>query len=332
VNDGEAARWALVLHGGAGVAEHVALDPDLQTRYRDGLSRALDAGTALLSRGDSAVDSVEAAVRVLEDDPLFNAGRGAVFTSAGAMELDAAIMDGLTLSVGSVAGLSRSRNPISVARAVMERSPHVMFIGEGAEAFARSQGLEAVSPGYFFTEQRWGALQSWLRKHDAAPLPRPDWAPASEGAAFEPGGEHPFGTVGAVALDQAGRLAVATSTGGMTGKAPGRVGDTPIIGGGTYANAHAAASGTGDGEHFIRLTLAREIAALVEAGATPAEAADELIQKRLTALGGSGGVIVLDRQGRIGWSFNSTAMFRAAAGSHMTPITGIFTEDDTPTS
>jgi len=280
-----------------------------------------------LSEGGAALDAVEAAVRVLEDDPLFNAGRGAVFTAAGRNELDAAMMDGVSLSAGAVAGLSRSRHPVSVARAVMERSGHVMLIGDGAEAFARAQGLEAEPPAFFFTEQRWGALEAHLRHLGQAAPPRPDWATTAAGDPFEPGGEHPFGTVGAVALDSDGRLAAATSTGGMTGKAAGRVGDTPIIGAGTYADGHAAVSGTGDGELFIRLTLARDTARLVEDGLTPRAAADVLIKQKLTALGGSGGAIVVDRQGRVGWSFNSPAMFRASITSADAPIVGIFEGD-----
>jgi len=319
-------RWTLVIHGGAGVAEHVALDTGLQAQYRAGLQSALDAGSTILAEGGAALDAVEAAVRVLEDDPLFNAGRGAVFTSAGTNELDAAVMDGATLSAGAAAGLSRSRHPVSVAKAVMERSPHVMFIGEGAETFARAQGLEEQPPAFFFTQQRWGALEAHLSHRGLPPLARPGWAKEADGR-FEPGGEHPFGTVGAVALDNAGRLAAATSTGGMTGKAPGRVGDTPIIGAGTYADANAAVSGTGDGELFIRLTLARDVARLVEDGLDPKAAADVLIQQKLTALGGSGGAIVVDAQGRVGWSFNSPAMFRASITSGAAPIIGIFGDD-----
>jgi beta-aspartyl-peptidase (threonine type) len=321
-------RWALAIHGGAGVAEHVALDAPLQAQYRAGLKAALEAGSGVLSQGGTALDAVEAAVRVLEDEPLFNAGRGAVFTSTGTNELDAAVMDGSTLSAGAVAGLFASRHPVSVARAVMERSDHVMLIGDGAEAFARAQGLEAEPPAFFFTEQRWGALEAHMGELGLTAPARPDWAAKAASGAFHPGGEHPFGTVGAVALDAAGRLAAATSTGGMTGKAPGRVGDAPIIGAGTYADANAAVSGTGDGEQFIRLTLARDVARLVEAGLDPKAAADVLIQTRLTALGGSGGAIVVDRSGRVGWSFNSPAMFRASVTSAAVPILGIFGDDD----
>ena len=324
--------WALAIHGGSGVAEHLELDPALQARYRAGLSQALAAGSRILEAGGSALDATEAAVQVLEDDPLFNAGRGAVFTAAGANEMDAAIMDGATLAAGAAAGLSRSRSPIGVARAVMEQSGHVMLIGDGAEAFARRRGLDEVPHAYFFTEQRWSALEAHLARC-GKPMPeRPEWAPKAVPGADAPGGEHPYGTVGAVALDQAGRLAAATSTGGMTGKAPGRVGDTPIIGAGTYANGHAAVSGTGDGEHFIRLTLARDIAALVEAGQSPEAAADVLIKDRLTALGGSGGAIVVDSTGRTGWSFNSPAMFRAAATSAGGSAIYIFADDETGTA
>jgi beta-aspartyl-peptidase (threonine type) len=319
------AHWALAIHAGAGVAEHLVLDEDRQRRCREGLAAALAAGVAILRTGGAALDAAQEAVRVMEDDVLFNAGRGSVFTCAGTIELDAAVMDGRTLSAGSVAGLTASRNPVLVARAVMERSSHVMIAGDGAEAFAREHGLEAAPPDYFFTPRRWAALEAHLRRLGQEPPPRPTWA----SALFEPNpqDEGPFGTVGAVARDCSGGLAAATSTGGTTGKRPGRIGDTPIVGAGTYANTTAAVSGTGDGEHFIRLTLARDAAALVEAGNSPMEAAELMIRKRLTPAGGQGGLILADAEGRIGWALNTPVMFRAAATRDRAPQVHIFSEE-----
>ncbi|HEY4586082.1 MAG TPA: isoaspartyl peptidase/L-asparaginase, partial [Brevundimonas sp.] len=243
----ETPTWSLAIHGGAGVIERAQLSPERDAAYRAGLQAALDAGSAVLARGGSSLDAVQAAVEVMEDNPLFNAGRGAVFTSAGKNELDAAVMDGTDLNAGSVAGLTRTRHPIAAARAVMEKSPHVMLIGEGAETFARSAGLEEVGPGFFFTESRWQALLKALRDAGQPLPPRPEGAPAEPARlgpaaplAFNlheaPLDERKFGTVGAVAMDSQGRLAAATSTGGMTAKRWGRVGDVPVIGAGTYAS------------------------------------------------------------------------------------------------
>lgn len=308
--------WAIVLHGGAGVIERKSMDPKTEAAYRAGLKAALDAGAAVLQKGGSSLDAVEAAIRIMEDDPLFNAGRGAVFTAEGKNELDSAIMDGATLKAGAVAGVTRTRHPITLARTVMEKSPHVMLIGSGADAFAAEKGLEHVDPSFFFTERRWQGLIKQLKKENRPIPPRPagaPQAPAGEVSEIESPEAHKFGTVGVVALDRQGNIAAGTSTGGLQGKLWGRVGDSPIIGAGTYAsNSSCAVSGTGTGEFFIRLTVARDICALVQdKGLSLQAAADEVIQKRLTALGGDGGIIAITPDGQLAWSFNTPGMYRA---------------------
>lgn len=313
-------RWTLVIHGGAGVIERGRMSPQQEAAYRAALNAALDRGSAVLSRGGSSLDAIEAAITGLEDDPLFNAGRGAVFTAAGRNELDAAIMDGSNLRAGSVAGVTTVRHPISLARAVMERSPHVMMAGAGAEQFAREQRLEIVPPSFFFTERRWQDLERTLRGRNEPVPPRPEGAPAAQlpsPQAFLEDPTHRFGTVGVVAVHQAGHVAAGTSTGGTTGKRWGRVGDTPVIGAGTYASdSSCAVSATGTGEFFIRLTIAREICALVQyRGMTLQQAADEVIRARLTALGGDGGVVAVAPDGAAAWSFNTPGMYRARADS-----------------
>src|SRR5438876_2678450 len=250
-------KFGLVIHGGAGTIDRSKMTPEKEREYRAGLDRALAAGYDILKNGGSSLDATEAAVRVLEDDPRFNAGKGSVFTSAGTNEMDAAIMDGKALAAGAVAALKHVRNPINLARLVMEKSGHVMMDGEGAEAFAKENGMELVDQKYFFTQKRWDALQ----KIKAAEKNRTSGA----GKRFEITDQDRHGTVGAVALDQDGNLAAATSTGGTTNKRPGRVGDTPVIGAGTYANnATCAISATGDGEYFIRATVGRDVSALME--------------------------------------------------------------------
>jgi beta-aspartyl-peptidase (threonine type) len=256
---------------------------------------------------------VEAAVRVLEDDPLFNAGRGAVYTAEGRAELDAAIMDGASLAAGAVAGSTRTRNPISLARSVMEHSAHVLLGGEGADAFAASRGLEQVDPAYFFVERRWRALEKQLAR-EGLPIPsRPAGVRPDEALAALAHDEGKRGTVGVVARDVCGDVAAGTSTGGTTGKRWGRVGDSPLIGAGTYAsNTSAAVSGTGEGEYFIRLALAHRICALVELSGVPLQAAvDRVVKGDLTALGGQGGVIAVTPDGQMAWSFNTSGMYRA---------------------
>ena len=322
---GKDSDWSIVLHGGAGVAEHKDMSPEREAGFRAGMAAGLAAGVAVLEAGGTALDAVQAAVEVLEDDPLFNAGRGAAFTADGANELDAAIMDGATLAAGSVGGITRTRHPIALARAVMEQSPHVMLVGQGADGFACSVGLEQVDPAFFFTGSRWRALEIELQQLG---LPIPPGGEAAGAAAPEPD-DHRFGTVGAVARDGAGHLAAATSTGGMTAKRWGRVGDSPIIGAGTYASDDACAcSGTGSGEYFIRLTLAREVAALVKyQGLSLQAAVDEAIQGQLTALGGDGGVIAVGAGGEMAWSYNTRAMFRARANSGGERLVAIFKDE-----
>ncbi len=323
----DAPQWSLAIHGGAGVIERAQLSPERDAAYRTGLQAALDAGSAVLARGGSSLDAVQAAIEVMEDNPLFNAGRGAVFTSAGKNELDAAVMDGTDLNAGAVAGLTRTRHPIAAARAVMEKSPHVMLIGEGAETFARSAGLEEVAPSFFFTESRWQALLKALRDRGEPLPPRPEGAPpAPERPAGAPGAqaglpappldEKKFGTVGAVALDAQGRLAAGTSTGGMTAKRWGRVGDVPVIGAGTYAsNADGCAvSATGTGEYFIRATVARDICRRTAEGATVQAAADAEIAE-VGTIGGDGGVIVMGKDGVHAFSMNTSGMYRGSVSS-----------------
>ncbi len=309
-------RWAIVLHGGAGVIERATMDATTEAAYRASLTEALGAGAKVLDQGGTSIDAIEAAIKILEDNPLFNAGKGAVFTAEGKNELDAAIMDGSTLKAGSVAGITRTRHPISLARAVMEKSPHVMLIGAGADAFAAQAGLEQADPSYFFTERRWQSLVKQLQEEGLPIPPRPAGvppAPAKPVAQLEPPEAHKFGTVGVVALDRHGNIAAGTSTGGTQAKKWGRVGDSPIIGAGTYAsNQSCAVSATGTGEYFIRLGVAREVCNLVYFKGMPVQqAADEVIHKELESLHGDGGVIALTPDGKMAWSFNTPGMYRA---------------------
>ena len=311
-------HWTIVVHGGAGVIERSKLGPEGDKAYREGLKQAVEAGTAILDKGGSALDAVEAAIHVLEDDPHFNAGRGAVFSREGKNEMDSSIMDGSNLKAGAVAGVTRARHPISAARAVMEKSPHVMIAGSGADAFAASVGLEMQPPSFFFTESRWQGLVKELKKQGLPIPPRPEGVPAAGpmipvAQLDESSDTHTYGTVGVVALDRQGNVAAGTSTGGMQAKMPGRVGDSPIIGAGTYAsNQSCAVSGTGAGEYFIRLGVAREICNLVYfKGMKLQDAADEVIHHELEALHGDGGVIAVSPDGQQAWSFNTPGMFRA---------------------
>ena len=329
----EAPRWSFAIHGGAGVIERDSLSPEQDAAYRAALTRALEAGQAILSRGGSAMDAVQAAIQIMEDDPLFNAGRGAVFTAAGRNELDAAVMDGSDLTAGSVAGLTNTRHPIAAARAVMDQSPHVMLIGSGADAFAASVGLEQVEPSFFFTERRWQGLEAALRARNL-PIPaRPAGAPGPQAVLDDsqapPLNERKFGTVGAVALDQSGNLAAGTSTGGMTAKQWGRVGDVPVIGAGTYAsNADGCAvSATGDGEYFIRATVARDICARMATGASAQVAGQAEVDEAL-ALGGSGGVIVMDRQGVPASAMTTSGMYRGFVSSTLSANVAIYADEN----
>ncbi|MGH8288528.1 MAG: isoaspartyl peptidase/L-asparaginase family protein [Steroidobacteraceae bacterium] len=291
---------AIAVHGGAGAMPRQALSDERERRYRDGLAAALDLGYAILEKGGSSLDAVTAAVRTLEDNELFNAGRGAALTREGAAELDAAIMDGRQQRAGAVAAVRHVRNPIELARRVMEKSRHVLLVGAGAEEFALEEGLSLVPNDYFRTEERRAQLESERGGRSVS-----DLMPSSQG------------TVGAVALDVAGDLAAATSTGGMTHKRQGRVGDSPIIGAGTYAkNGVCAVSATGHGEYFIRTVAAYHICAAVELrGLALPEAVRELLLGRLRELGGSGGVIAIDRGGRIVTEFTTEGMFRGARDS-----------------
>jgi L-asparaginase / beta-aspartyl-peptidase len=291
-----AAAPVLVIHGGAGV---VAKDvtPEREKAVRADLQRALETGYAVLKRGGSSLEAVSKSIVVLEDSPLFNAGKGAVFNHDGKNELDAAVMNGQTLAAGSVANVHRVKNPVLLARAVMEKSPHVMLVGDGAEEFARSAGIELVDPKYFYTETRSRQLQDALKEEREKTV--------------SPANTPHHGTVGAVALDAQGHLAAGTSTGGMTNKRYGRVGDSPIIGAGTYANATCAVSATGWGEFYIRANAAHDICARVEyKGETVAQAAREVVMDVIPKLGGDGGVIALDAQGNFAMPFNTEGMYR----------------------
>ena len=299
----ETKKTGLAIHGGAGTIERSNMTPEKEREYRGGLERALSAGYEILNRGGSSLDATEAAVRVLEDDPRFNAGRGSVFTSAGTNEMDASIMDGKTLKAGAVGSLKHIKNPISLARLVMEKSPHLMLDCAGAEAFAKANGIELVNQKYFFTQERWDALQ----KIKAAEKHRT----GGVGNILVITDQDRHGTVGAVALDKDGNLAAATSTGGTTNKLPGRIGDTPVIGAGTYANNQTCAvSCTGDGEYFIRAVAAHEVSALMKyRGMTLQDAAQTALDS-VKQLGGTGGLIAVDRNGDIALPFNTNGMYR----------------------
>jgi L-asparaginase / beta-aspartyl-peptidase len=299
----------LVIHGGAGVIERAKMTPEKEAGYRSGLSAALDAGYAVLERGGSSLDAVTAAVRTMEDDPQFNAGRGAVLNHEGDAELDAAIMDGNGPRAGAVAGVRHVKNPVELARLVMEKSPHVLLVADGAEEFALEQGVVLVPRSYFRTTARERELEEERRAEQAraaaAPATRNDTAAAGS-----------MGTVGAVALDRAGNLAAATSTGGLTNKMHGRVGDSPLIGAGTFANNESCAvSGTGQGEYYIRAVVAHDVCALLEYRRQTLAAAVEEVMRKLQRGGGQGGIIALDRAGHVAMQFNTPGMFRGVCDS-----------------
>jgi len=306
-----APTWTIVIHGGAGSMTPETLGEAGEREARDALGRALEAGAAILRTGGRALDAVQAAVTVLEDDPHFNAGRGSVFTAEGRIECDAAIMDGASLDAGAVAGVRSTRNPIRLAREVMDKSAHVFLAGAGADGFARAHEIEAADPDWFETPERRRQLDEILA--------RPDMP-------FDSAMK--YGTVGAVAVDAQGHVAAATSTGGLTGKKWGRVGDSPLIGAGTYADDRAAAvSCTGSGEYFIRLGVAHEICARVRlAGWSIEDAADTLIDE-LGDMGGKGGVIVVSPDGSGGWAFNTKAMYRAMATHDSAPEIAIYGDE-----
>jgi beta-aspartyl-peptidase (threonine type) len=320
--------WSIVVHGGAGVIDRATLTPEMEAQYRAAMANAVRLGGERLEHGASAVDTVEAVIAAMEDDPLFNAGRGAVFTAEGRNELDASIMDGRTRAAGAVAGVTRTRHPISLARRVMEQSPHVMLVGAGAEAFARSQGLEQVEPSFFFTERRRLQLEENLRRNNL-PIPaRPAGAPAPQ---VRNGGfpdDHQFGTVGVVAYDRRGDIAAGTSTGGTTAKRWGRVGDTPVIGAGTYAhNRVCGVSATGTGEYFIRIGVARAICARMELSGESAQAAADAVIADVGAIAGDGGVIVMDGRGRSAYAMNTPGMYRARLEAGGAPRVEIFADE-----
>lgn len=319
-------KITLVIHGGAGTITRKSMTPEREQAYTAAMNQALQTGYAVLKKGGSSLDAVEAAIRVMEDSPLFNAGKGAVFTNEGKNELDAAIMDGKTRKAGAIAGVTTIRNPITVARLVMEKSEHVMMTGRGAEQFAKEKGAEIVDPSYFRTENRYQQLQR-IKEQEKTQL---DHSGGSQGSLNEEERmlDKKFGTVGAVALDQSGNLAAATSTGGMTNKRYGRVGDAPIIGAGTYAsNQTCAVSATGHGEYFIRSVVAYDIAALMDyKNRSVKQAADEVVMKKLVEMGGEGGVIALDNQGNFAMPFNSEGMYRGYIQADGKPHTLIYKE------
>ena len=302
-------KFVLVIHGGAGTILKSQMTPEKEKAYQQGLNDALQKGYEVLSKGGTALDAVEATIEVMEDNPLFNAGKGAVFTHEGKNEMDAAIMDGKTLKAGAVAGVTNIKNPITAARAVMDKSGHVMMAGKGAEQFAAQQGCIIVDPSYFFTEDRWKALQKAKADDSLKPFERDtskSFLKQSENKDYK------YGTVGCVALDVYGNLAAGTSTGGMTNKKFGRIGDSPIIGAGTYANnSTCAISCTGYGEYFIRLVMAKSVSDRMELGhETLQQAANEMIMHKLGDLGGDGGLIAVDKNGNISMPFNTTGMYR----------------------
>lgn len=300
-------QYVIAIHGGAGTISRTKMTPEKEAEYREALKHALTTAEETLEQGGSAIDAVVAAINTMEDSPLFNAGKGAVFTNVGTNELDASIMNGADLQAGAVAAVKHIKNPITLARAVMDRSPHVMLVGEGAETFAESHNLEKADAEYFYTERRWQKLQQVKARQEKSKA---------------------GGTVGVVILDAQGNLAAGTSTGGMTNKRWGRVGDSPIIGAGTYAdNKTCAASATGDGEYFIRLGVTRSISMLMEYNKmTLQQAADLMIQEKLTDLGGTGGVVAVDHNGNVAFSFNTKGMYRGYLKQGSDPVVAIYKE------
>ena len=317
-------RPVIAIHGGAGAITRAAMSAEKEQLYLAELKRIVSAGQAILAAGGSSLDAVTEAVRLLEECPLFNAGKGAVFTHQGTHELDACIMDGRTLDAGAICGVSHIRNPVLTARKVLENSPHVLFTGAGAEDFARANGLEMVEPAYFFTQERYDQLQRAIAADTGVMLDHDGATLNASGDPIDP--ERKFGTVGAVAIDELGNLAAATSTGGMTNKQAGRVGDSPIIGAGCYAsNNTVAISSTGTGEVFMRTVAAYDVAALMEyAGLTLAEATHKVVQEKLLPLGGSGGMIAVDKFGNVELPFNSEGMYRGFARVGEAPVVSIY--------
>ncbi len=319
-------KFAIVIHGGAGTIIKKNLTDEVEKKYQDKLTEALNTGYQILEKGGSSTDAVEAAIKIMEDSPLFNAGKGAVFTNAGTNEMDASIMEGETLNAGAVGGISTVKNPITAARLVMEKSQHVMLTGEGANAFAKKNGLEMADSSYFFNQKRYDQLQK-IKKTEKVQL---DHIEDDEGYLIDPEAlkDSKFGTVGAVALDKEGNITAATSTGGMTNKKYGRVGDSPIIGAGTYANNETCGvSCTGHGEYFIRKVVAYDVSAMMEyKGMSLQEAANHIINEKMVKFGGSGGLIALDKNGNVAMPFNTKGMYRGYKKSTGETVVKIFKE------
>ena len=301
-------RYVLVIHGGAGTITKQTMTNEKETAYREKLTEALKAGFVEIKKGNTSVDAVAASIIVMENSPLFNAGKGAVFTNEGKNEMDAAIMFGKDKSAGAIAGVHKIKNPIKAAISVMQNSEHVMLSGEGAEKFAQEQGLEIVDPSYFWTKDRWESLQKMKQKENSKTIKKigQNSVPDSFGI------DKKFGTVGAVALDQKGNIAAGTSTGGMTNKKWNRIGDAPIIGAGTYANSQVGISCTGWGEFFIRATAARTLAAKMEYQNKDLKTAAQETIDEIEKMGGNGGLIALDKNGNIAMPFNTAGMYRGA--------------------
>lgn len=320
-------EFAIIIHGGAGTILKKNMTPETEAAYKAKLKEAITIGYDILKNGGSSLDAVQKTINVMEDSPLFNAGKGAVFTNAETNELDASIMDGKTLNAGASAGTTTVRNPINLARVIMEKSPHVMMAGTGAETFAKEQGLSIVNPTYFFTERRFNSLKR-VKEQEANNAENFDTESTSLDFYDSDIKNSKFGTVGCAALDKNGNLAAGTSTGGMTNKRYGRVGDAPIIGAGTYANNKSCAvSSTGWGEYFIRAMVAHDISALIQyKGLTLKEAAQEVIQKKIPELGGDGGIVAIDKDGNMVAEFNTAGMYRATMNDKGELKIGIYGE------
>ncbi|HOZ83927.1 MAG TPA: isoaspartyl peptidase/L-asparaginase [Niabella sp.] len=304
-------KYVLVVHGGAGTIVKSSMTPAKEKAYIDALTMALQSGYKILQKGGSSLDAVEAAILVLEDNPLFNAGKGAVFTHTGRNELDASIMEGSTLRAGAVAGVTTIKNPISAARAVMEKSEHVLLTGKGAETFAKEVGITMVDPKYFWTKDRWDGLQEALKADSLKNISNKKSMHTDKYGTKNM--DHKFGTVGCVALDKLGNLAAGTSTGGMTNKKYGRVGDSPIIGAGTYCdNSTAGISCTGWGEFFIRTVAAKTVSDLIAYKDYTIDQSAEIVLGKIKTLGGDGGLIALDKEGNMAMPFNTAGMYRGA--------------------
>lgn len=316
-------NFGIVIHGGAGTILKENMSDSLEQAYRKKLEEAIRTGHEILSNGGTAIEAVQRTINVMEDSPLFNSAKGAVFTNEGKNELDASIMNGKTLNAGAIAGVTNVKNPINLAYEVMENSEHVLLSGKGAEQFAQEQGLEIVEPEYFYTENRYRAMEKARQR---------DEDPGNKTAFYDPFiKDEKFGTVGCAALDKNGNLAAGTSTGGMSNKKYNRIGDSPIIGAGTYANNKTCAiSSTGWGEYFIRGVVAYDISAMMEyKGVSLKEATREVIQKKLPALGGDGGIIAIDHQGNVSMEFNTAGMYRASMNKDGKLVMGIYENNDT---